>query len=162
MVLAAAAAAVCVASAFSATAGCVVPTFSTARPVVFLPKTFSPRRIKRWSKSHLPEVLFIPTCTVTNVFRTCHRVFGPKPLQLLRSVPAKRLSGASYYCSHHLLHPAGSPGRRPAPTSLLLLHLSKESKKEKSIRGHDPNQLNTKRKEDFREDLETEDKIESA
>lgn len=46
-------------------------------------------------------------------------------------VPAKWLSGATYYRSHHLLHPAGPPSWRPAPTSLLLLHLSKGTKRER-------------------------------
>lgn len=43
------------------------------------------------------------------------------------SVPAQRFSGAAYYCSHHLLHPTGPPSWRPAPASLLLLHLSEET-----------------------------------
>lgn len=55
------------------------------------------------------------------------------------SIPAKRLSGATYYGPHHLLHPAGPPSWRPAPTSLLLLHLSDDIKGVKGmVYRHDP------------------------
>lgn len=61
-------------------------------------------------------------------------------------VPAKWLSGATYYCSHHLLHPTGPPSWWPAPTSLLLLHLSKGTKTERAIWVRDMIQTgNTKR-----------------
>ena len=63
-------------------------------------------------------------------------------------LPAERLSGTSYYCSHHLLHPTGPPSWRPAPTSLFFLHLSEETKREKPMRPrHNPKKQNRDREE---------------
>lgn len=72
----------------------------------------------------------------------------PRALTLAHSVPAERLPGASYYRSHHLLHPTGPPSWRPAPTSLLLLHLSKATKTEKDMsHRHNPDKQNRGRQE---------------
>lgn len=84
------------------------------------------------------------------------------------SVPAKWLSGATYYCSHHLLHPTGPPSWRPTPTSLLLLHLSKETKWEKdmSYRHNNGNKQSTERKGDVKKkrwkDSEGENKLDTV
>lgn len=99
--------------------------------------TFS-HRCKHWT--NLTGSIFHPNFLVLETFPELYRGSLPWALSLLHSVPAKRLSGTSYYCSHHLLHPTGPPSWRPAPTSLLLLHLSKETKIEKDMSyRHDQN-----------------------
>lgn len=115
-------------SAFSAAARCVVPTLSTANSVVFPNNIHSIFSLKTpWSAEVTHGVSVFMRDNRNNSPATCWAHCFEE------GVPAKWLSGATYYRSHHLLHPAGPPSWRPAPTSLLLLHLSKGTKRERGI-----------------------------